>query len=327
MPLIEAHNLVKEFRRPLRTGTGWRRLRDFVRPEHEVVRAVDSVSFTVDRGELVGYLGPNGAGKSTTIKMLTGILTPTSGDVSVAGVVPWRRRQDNARNIGVVFGQRTQLWWDLPLIESLRLIGRLYRMSRTKYEENLAQFVELLDMRPFLYTPVRQLSLGQRMRGDLAAAMIYEPPVLYLDEPTVGLDVIAKERIRTFVASLNTAASTTVVLTTHDMDDVEALCQRLILIDKGAVLYDGTPAALKEAYAPQRELHVQLATPTRVEVTGAEMLGNEDGKVRLAFDPRVTPAAALIAELFGSYAVTDVSLQEPDLESVIRKIYADGETS
>jgi ABC-2 type transport system ATP-binding protein len=322
VPLIEARGLVKDFHR-LRRRTGrFAGLRTLVSRERETVRAVDGVSFSIEPGELVGYLGPNGAGKSTTIKMLTGILTPTAGEVTVAGVVPWLKRQDNARNIGVVFGQRSQLWWDLPLVESLRLVGKLYRMPRARYEENLAKFVELLDMRPFLDTPVRQLSLGQRMRGDLAAAMIYEPAVLYLDEPTVGLDVIAKERIRKFVADLSSTSGTTVLLTTHDMDDVEALCERLILIDHGKVLYDGTPAALKDSYAPQRELVVQLASPCDVTVAGARTVESGEGVVRLSFDPAETPAAALISELFGNYPVTDVSLRETGLEDVIKKIYA-----
>lgn len=323
MALIETRALVKEFRR-LRPKTGrLAAVRKLFSRDYEVIRAVDGVDFAIEPGELVGYLGPNGAGKSTTIKMLTGILTPTSGEVEVAGVVPYRHRQRNARNIGVVFGQRTQLWWDLPLIDSFRLIGKLYQVPKPVYEANLERFVELLDMKPFLDTPVRQLSLGQRMRGDLAAAMLYEPPILYLDEPTVGLDVVAKERIREFIAELNAATGTTIILTTHDMDDVERLCRRLILIDHGLVLYDGPVGPLKRRYSPHRELTVRLARPEPVEVAGAEVVAVDGGAVRLSFDPSVTPVAALIAAISARHEVTDLSVSEPDLEDVIRKMYAE----
>ncbi|MGH8792196.1 MAG: ABC transporter ATP-binding protein [Stackebrandtia sp.] len=334
MPFIYTRDLVKEFRR-LRPRTGrLAGVRKLFSRDFEAVRAVDGVDVSIEAGELVGYLGPNGAGKSTTIKMLTGILTPTSGEVTVAGVVPWRRRQHNARNIGVVFGQRSQLWWDLPLIDSFRLIGKLYRVPPKRYAENLERFSRLLDMESFLDTPVRQLSLGQRMRGDLAAAMIYEPDILYLDEPTVGLDVIAKERIREFVAELNRDRGTTIILTTHDMDDVEHLCRRLVLIDHGRVLYDGSTAGLKEKYHPRRELSVQLASAAEGRESGAsglagvadaEVVHAEDGHVRLSFDPAEISAAALIARICADHDVTDLSVTEPDLEDVIKRMYADRE--
>ena len=246
MPIIVADELVKEFRLPKRYGGLLGGVRTLFTPSYMVKRAVDGVSFTVAEGELVGYLGPNGAGKSTTIKMLTGILVPTSGRLEVAGLVPWQHREENARRIGVVFGQRSQLWWDLPLIDSLRLIGKLYRVPPAQYRRNLDRFTELLGLGQFLQTPVRQLSLGQRMRGDLAAAMLYEPPLLYLDEPTVGLDVLAKERMRSFIAEVNRENGTTIILTTHDLADVEKLCRRIIFIDQGRVLYDGPVQRLKE---------------------------------------------------------------------------------
>jgi len=325
MPLIETVDLVKEFKRVRRKDGRFGGVRTLFSRDFEVTR-VDDISFAIEPGELVGYLGPNGAGKSTTIKMLTGILTPTSGHLNVAGVVPWRHRERNARNIGVVFGQRSQLWWDLPLMDSFRMIGRLYEVPKRRYQENVDRFVELLGMASFLDTPVRQLSLGQRMRGDLAAAMLYEPKILYLDEPTVGLDVIAKERIREFVDELNRDTGTTVLLTTHDMDDVERLCRRLILIDHGKVLYDGPVAPLKEQYAPHRELVVQLASDTDVNVDGAETVKAESGRVWLSFDPRETPAAQLIAAVSAKYEITDLSLTEPDLEGVIRRMYLERES-
>jgi ABC-2 type transport system ATP-binding protein len=283
---------------------------------------VDGVSFDLAEGELVGYLGRNGAGKSTTVKLLTGILHPTAGEVEVAGLVPWRDRTRNAMHIGVVFGQRSQLWWDLPLGESFELIAVMYRMEKERYRRNLRRFTELLDLGPFLATPVRQLSLGQRMRGDLTAAMLYEPRILYLDEPTVGLDVVAKERIRTFIAEANRTDGTTVILTTHDMRDVERLCQRVILIESGRVLFDGAVAALIARYAPGRVLVLQLAdgaaTPA---LAGTELLRREGPQVWLRFDPAVTPVAGLIADATSRYPVSDVAIEEPDLEQVVRHIF------
>ncbi|MET7871673.1 ABC transporter ATP-binding protein [Streptomyces cyaneofuscatus] len=321
MPVIEVADLVKEFSRPTRQEGAFAGIRTLLTREQTVKRAVDGVNFTIRQGEMVGYLGPNGAGKSTTIKMLTGILVPTSGTVTVAGATPWRDRSRNARRIGVVFGQRSQLWWDLPLRDSLWLISRLYDVPEARFRERQRQFGEVLGLGPFLDTPVRQLSLGQRMRGDLAAAMLYDPDILYLDEPTVGLDVIAKERIRTFVGELNRTSGTTVVLTTHDLDDVEELCDRIILIDHGKVAYDGAVDELKSRYAPHRELVVQ--TDRLESVEGAEVVRREGGKVWLRFDPVRTPPAELVAAVLAQHRVTDLSIVEPELESVIHRIYAD----
>ncbi len=256
--MIRVEELTKEFVRAKRQEGRFGAVRSLFTRQVEKTLAVDSVSFEVGGGEMVGYLGPNGAGKSTTIKMMTGILEPTSGLVQVGGIVPWKDRRRNALQIGVVFGQRTQLWWDLPLRDSLDVIATLYRMPTGLYQERLAQFVEMLEMAEFLNRPVRQLSLGQRMRGDLAAAMIYQPRILYLDEPTVGLDVVAKATMRDFISQVNREHRTTVVLTTHDIADVERLCPRVILIDHGRVLYDGTVSELKRKYAPHRVLVVTL---------------------------------------------------------------------
>ncbi|MFJ1910714.1 ATP-binding cassette domain-containing protein [Streptomyces sp. NPDC088147] len=321
MPVIEVTDLVKEFRRPKRHEGSFAGIRTLLTREYTVNRAVDGISFRIEPGEIVGYLGPNGAGKSTSIKMLTGILVPTSGTVRVAGATPWRDRARNARQIGVVFGQRSQLWWDLPLRDSLWLIGRLYDVPAGRFAEKQKQFTELLDLGSFLDTPVRQLSLGQRMRGDLAAAMLYDPSILYLDEPTVGLDIVAKERIRGFVAELNRESGTTVVLTTHDLDDVEELCQRIVLIDHGKVAYDGDVDELKARYAPHRELVVR--TEHLDEVEGAEIVRREEGKVWLRFDPARTSPARLVAAVLAEHRVTDLSIVEPELESVIHRIYAD----
>ncbi|MET9730126.1 ATP-binding cassette domain-containing protein [Streptomyces sp. NPDC006458] len=322
MSIIHVEDLVKEFRRPRQYDGSFRTIRTLLTREYTVKRAVNGVSFDVQAGELVGYLGPNGAGKSTTIKMLTGILEPTAGTVTVAGITPWRERERNARNIGVVFGQRSQLWWDLPLRDSLWLIGKLYEMPRGLFETRLRQFTELLGLAPFMDTPVRQLSLGQRMRGDLAAAMLYAPKILYLDEPTVGLDVVAKEAVRTFVRELNRESGTTVILTTHDLDDVEQLCDRIVLIDQGAVMYDGGLDTLKSRYAPYRELVVHTNSQVS-DVPGATVTRQEDGRVCMRFDPRLMTAADLIGSLLARHAISDLSITEPELESVIRNIYAD----
>lgn len=325
-PVIRVENLRKEFRRPKRFDGALGGLRTLVTRQHTVVSAVVDVSFDIVPGELVGYLGPNGAGKSTTIKMLTGIMVPTSGSVEVAGLTPWRDRERNARRIGVVFGQRSQLWWDLPVIESFRLVKEMYEVPTQRFETNLAMFTELLGMGEFMATPVRQLSLGQRMRADLAAAMLYEPAVLYLDEPTIGLDVLAKEAIRTFLAELNGKRGTTVILTTHDMDDLERLASRLILIDHGSVVYDGDLATLKNRYAPYREVVVQPTDPTlaeRIQVGGTQQVRVADGKAWLRFNPEEIGVAEVIGAVLADYQVSDLSIVDPNLEGVLRQIYAD----
>ncbi len=253
--------------------------------------------------------------------MLTGILTPTSGTVSVAGLDPARDRKVNALNIGVVFGQRSQLWWDLPLRESFRAVRDLYGLPTAEGERRQAELVELLDMAEFLDAPVRQLSLGQRMRGDLAAAMLYQPRLLYLDEPTVGLDVVAKQRIRELVAHINADRGTTVVLTTHDLEDVEQLCRRIVLIDHGRVLYDGALADLMARYAPYRDLKVTLARPDDVAVDGLEQIDRDDAVVTLRFRSDQVRAPAVIAAVTAAYDVVDLTVVEPRLEAVIGGIY------
>jgi ABC-2 type transport system ATP-binding protein len=330
VPIIEVDQLRKEFRRPRRIEGAFGGIRTLFTQQYDTTVAVDDVSFSIDEGELIGYLGSNGAGKSTTIKMLSGILVPTGGEVSVSGLVPWEQREQNAIQIGVVFGQRTQLWWDLPLEDSLRLIGKLYRMDSVRYERNRDRLVELLGLAPFLQTPVRQLSLGQRMRGDLAAAMIYEPRILYLDEPTVGLDVVAKERMRQFVEETNRETGTTIMLTTHDLADVERLCKRIIFIEKGTVLYDGPVDELKRRYAPWRMLEVTLATELEdeapiLDIPGAEIVAQEPARLVIRFDPRQVAVADLITAAIGRYPVSDISIVEPDLEGVVREIVQAGE--
>jgi ABC-2 type transport system ATP-binding protein len=329
VPIVHADNLVKIFQRPIRVEGRFSAVRTLVTRQKRETAAVDGVSLAIDEGEMVGYLGPNGAGKSTTIKMLTGILVPTSGMATVAGIVPWQDRTANARNIGVVFGQRSQLWWDLPLDESLRLIGKMYDVEPVRYRQNREMLVELLDMASFLETPVRQLSLGQRMRGDLAAAVLYEPPVLFLDEPTVGLDVVAKERMRGFIEEINRTRRTTVLLTTHDLDDVERLCKRILIIDQGKVLFDGATRELRRRYAPYRLLEITvdgngreaLAEIARDTPAGTTVRAHTDLTATFEVDPEVTPVAAVIAEISARVPVVDLGVREPEMDGIIREIY------
>ncbi|MFD7287310.1 ATP-binding cassette domain-containing protein [Streptomyces sp. NPDC059863] len=300
-----------------------RRKAGLLRREKHQVRAVDGISFRVPRGEMVGYIGPNGAGKSTTIKMLTGILTPSGGRLRVAGIDPSRERTRLAHRIGVVFGQRTTLWWDLPLIDSYRLMHRMYRVPDARYRVNLERCVELLDLAELLDVPVRQLSLGQRMRGDIAAALLHDPEVLYLDEPTIGLDVISKAKVREFLRDLNAERGTTVLLTTHDLTDIEQLCKRVMVIDHGRLLYDGGLAGLHEVGESERTLVVDLERELPpIEVPGARMVRMEGPRQWLAF-PAAESAAPLLARIAAEYPLVDLSVREPDIEAVIAKMYAD----
>ncbi|MDP9383331.1 MAG: ATP-binding cassette domain-containing protein [Chloroflexota bacterium] len=325
MSLIEVLNLQKRFRVSRRKAGVSGFVRGLVSRADTEVTAVHDLSFDIRRGEMVGYVGPNGAGKSTTIKMLTGILVPSSGSVVVDGLVPWKQRSRLAGRIGVVFGQRTQLWWDLPLIESLHLLHHIYKVPRDRYETNLRQLTEMLDLGSFLEKPVRQLSLGQRMRGDLAAAMLHDPAILYLDEPTIGLDVVAKERIRTFLLDLNRREGVTVLLTTHDMADISRLCERMMIIDKGRLLYDGGVLEITERYGGERRLVVDLDEDAeRPEVPGARVERREGPRLWLSFRREEITAPELIGRLTSRYRIRDLTLEEPDIEAVVRRIYEEG---
>lgn len=294
-PIITVQDLQKRFTLS-QPRTGARGPLRWLLRETVEVNAVAGVSFTVEPGEMIGYIGPNGAGKSTTIKMLTGILVPSAGVARVAGLDPSRRRVELAQGIGVVFGQRTQLWWDLPLRDSFDLLRYIYRIPHSRYRANLGTFVDLLDLGPVLTTPVRELSLGQRMRGDLAAALLHDPSILYLDEPTIGLDVVAKARIRAFLKQLNGERQVTVLLTTHDMADIEQLCPRVLIIDHGRLIYDGALAAIRDRFGAERTLIVDLedvASP--LEAPGARVVQIDGPRQWLRFRREETTAAELIA--------------------------------
>jgi ABC-2 type transport system ATP-binding protein len=326
--MIEVEDLQKRFwLRHHHHGLGGA-LHNLVTRAGREVRAVDGISFRVATGEMVGYIGPNGAGKSTTIKMLTGILVPSGGQVTVAGLVPWRQRRALARRIGAVFGQRTQLWWDLPLVESLTLLRHIYRVPAARFAANLKVFRDLLDLDSFLDTPVRQLSLGQRMRGDLAAGLLHDPDILYLDEPTIGLDVVAKQRIRDFLRRLNQDRALTVLLTTHDMTDIAQLCQRMLLIDHGRLLYDGAVSAIRDRFGVERTLVVDLAEDEVVNgplSVGPAVQVRADGPRRwLRFRREETTAAELIAAVSARYHIRDLTIEEPEIEAIVRGIYEEG---
>ena len=313
---IEVEGLEKAFRVRRRSG---RRLRR----EVSEVRAVDGITFSVPRGAVVGYIGPNGAGKSTTIKMLTGILTPSGGRLRVAGIDPTRQRTRLAQRIGVVFGQRTTLWWDLPLRDSYTLVRRMYRVPDARFRANLERCVELLDLAELLDVPVRQLSLGQRMRGDIAAALLHDPEVLYLDEPTIGLDVVSKARVRRFLRELNAERDATVLLTTHDLTDIEQLCERVMVIDHGRLMYDGALEGLHEVGESERTLVVDLEKelPPIAGVPGVRTVRTEGPRQWLAF-PASASAAPLVARIAADYPLVDLSVREPVIEDVIATMYA-----
>ena len=322
MPIITVEHLSKHFKVYKRRTGFWGNLSSTVSRQHDIIKAVDDVNFTLDRGELVGYIGANGAGKSTTIKMLTGILVPSSGHIDVMGLTPYRHRKENTRRIGVVFGQRTQLWWDLPVIDSFELLKHIYEIPQTLYEQNLEFFSELLQLQPFLSTPVRRLSLGQRMRCDLTAALLHNPEILYLDEPTIGLDVVAKEQVRQFLRQVNAERQVTVILTTHDLNDVEKVCQRLIIIDSGKIIYDGGIDDLKKRYGKTRMLIVDLAqTYPDIQLEGVDLTRRERNRIWLAFDRDTISASEVIARLTERYEIQDLTISEPEIEEIVRRIY------
>ncbi|WP_330241190.1 ABC transporter ATP-binding protein [Streptomyces sp. NBC_00525] len=327
MPLIEVQDLVKEFQRPRQKNGRFSAFRTLVSREYDVVRAVDGISFSVDAGEVVGYIGPNGAGKSTTIKLLTGVLEPTSGSVHVAGSAPSRNRRENAQRIGAVFGQRSQLWWDLPLVESMKLLAALYDVDPKAYRSQLAYLDQVLGLDEILPTPVRQLSLGQRMRGDLAAAFLHQPSVLYLDEPTIGLDVHAKDRVCGFIEQVSQERRATIVLTTHDLADIERLCDRVILIDRGTVAFDGPVKELKAGYASERVLKVRYEAGGSAELTVGQSLASGTvvsagpGEVSLRLPAAASAVPTALSEIGTLGHIVDLSIEETSLEEVIKQVY------
>ncbi|MCL6442360.1 MAG: ATP-binding cassette domain-containing protein [Alicyclobacillus sp.] len=320
--MIRVKNLVKTFKRPVRKQGPFASIRTLFSSSYIEKPAVNDISFEIKEGELVGYIGPNGAGKSTSIKMLTGILVSTSGVVEVNGLVPYRDRKQNARQIGVVFGQKTQLWWDVPVIDSLNLLKDIYKVPQQQFKRNLDLFSELLDLHQFQHTPVRQLSLGQRMRADLAAALLHSPRILFLDEPTIGVDVVAKERLRQFIKTINQEQRVTVLLTTHDMSDIERLCSRMMIIDRGQIIYDGTVENIRTQHGRYRTLVVEFEQFVPDFDVPKSIRTKSDGtKKWFQFDRADTSPSELIAYISGRYPIVDLTVEEPAIEDMVREIY------
>jgi ABC-2 type transport system ATP-binding protein len=327
-PLIYVHDLSKHFRSFRRREGIWGSIQNLFVRDYHTVSAVDRISFSIQPGEMVGYIGPNGAGKSTTIKMLTGILVPTSGEIRVNGFVPFRQRRQYVKTIGVVFGQRTQLWWDIAVVESFKLLRRIYDVPQRDFEARMERFNEVLDISDYLYTPVRKLSLGERMRCDLAAALLHNPPLLFLDEPTIGLDVVAKDHIRHFLRAINREFRTTVLLTTHDLDDIEELCPRIMIIDHGRVLYDGQLGHLKQKLVRTKQIKVvlkdraQAAGVTAFSRDGLQVEQVDEMTYRIRFDPAKVATADLIRRVLAAIEVRDLLIEDEPIEEIVKRIYA-----
>lgn len=326
MALIRVEELSKAFRIPVRGKGLAGAVKHLFQPKSISKVALEKVSFAVNSGESVAYLGSNGAGKSTTIKILTGVLTPTSGHVHVNGVKPHEQRMAHAKQIGVVFGQRTHLWWDLPVAESLRLLKSVYDVPDETYTTNIKLFSELLELDTFIDMPVRRLSLGQRMRADIAAALLHNPPILFLDEPTIGLDVAVKDSIRRFISFINTEYGTTIMLTSHDLTDIENLCQRLIILDKGHKVYDGSLTTIKVLFARERRLLMRLRTaiPDASAVPhpdGVTVERENDFTISARFDGASLSAATVIDHFLRHYEIADFELKEPGIEHIIRAVF------
>lgn len=327
--MIEVKNLKKEFKMNKKYPGFKGAIKSFFSREYTIKTAVDDISFTIDDGEIVGYIGANGAGKSTTIKMMTGILTPSSGKVLVNGKVPYEDRQENAKDIGVVFGQKTQLWWDLPLSETFSLLKDIYEVDEKDFKERMNFLNEVLDLEPFMLSPVRTLSLGQRMRADLAAAFIHNPQVIYLDEPTIGLDVVVKDNVRKAIKEINEEYGTTIILTTHDLNDIEELCNRIIIIDSGKLIYDGGLKEIKEKYGYITNVEIQMKQ--KIDLNDVEFikeldrenitLNCEENKLKVTFNKNNISTTDIIGKLMAKFEVIDFTINETSVEEIVKKIY------
>jgi len=324
--MIEAHHLVKYFTKIVKEKGVRGSLKSLFAPKKELVRAVDDVSFQVAEGEILGFIGPNGAGKSTVIKMLTGILSPTDGWCRINGYIPQKERKRYVREIGVVFGQRTQLWWDLPLTETYTVLKEIYDIPSAEYKQRLEFLDHVLELGPIMSSPVRTLSLGQRMRADIAASMLHKPRVLFLDEPTIGLDIVVKDSIRRAIREINRTEKTTIILTTHDLNDIEQLCQRIVLIDKGKLVYDGDLERIRTNFGKIRDITFMLEEADQVNLIPFPPhedldIKQEGAKIRLRFNTEVCSLPQMLAIILQAVKVKDISVQDVDIEEILRRVY------
>ncbi|MCI7442495.1 MAG: ATP-binding cassette domain-containing protein [Clostridium sp.] len=330
--MIKVENITKEFKSNKKYPGFRGAIKSFFSTEYIIKKAVDDISFSIEDGEIVGYIGANGAGKSTTIKMMTGILTPTSGKITVDGLVPYEKRKENAKHIGVVFGQKTQLWWDLPLSETFTLLKEIYEVSDKDFNERMAFLNSTLSLEDFMLTPVRSLSLGQRMRADIAAALIHNPKVVYLDEPTIGLDVMVKEKVRNAIREINKKYGTTIILTTHDLNDIEELCSRIIIIDNGKKIYDGSLEEIKSRYGARTSIELQVKK--KIDLSSLNFKENlegddlnikeENNKIIATFNKNKISSSEIMSEILTKVEVIDFKVIETSIEDIIKKIYSEG---
>ena len=332
--MIYVENLRKEFKKTIKEPGLKGSLKSFIKPKKEIIAAVKDISFDVNEGEILGFIGPNGAGKSTVIKMLTGILTPTSGKCTINGKDPQKDRKKYVKEIGVVFGQRTQLWWDLPLTETYTVLKEIYEVDDSRFKKRMSFLNEVLELDSFINSPVRTLSLGQRMRADIAASLLHSPKVLFLDEPTIGLDVVVKDNIRKAIAKINEEEHTTVVLTTHDLEDIELLSKRIVMIDKGSKVFDGKITDLKEKYGQMRELAFVSPDENALNALGyAEKFGLSDDDLiqeqdgtscKIRFNSAIVPVSDMLSYTLSKINVKDINVKDADIEEIIRRLYKEG---
>lgn len=332
--MIYVENLRKEFKKTIKEPGLKGSLKSFIKPKKEIVAAVKDISFDVQEGEILGFIGPNGAGKSTVIKMLTGILSPTSGKCTINGKDPQKDRKTYVKEIGVVFGQRTQLWWDLPLTETYTVLKEIYEVDDSRFKKRMSFLNEVLELDSFINSPVRTLSLGQRMRADIAASLLHSPKVLFLDEPTIGLDVVVKDNIRKAIAKINEEEHTTVVLTTHDLEDIELLSKRIVMIDKGSKVFDGKITDLKEKYGQMRELAFVSPDENALNVLGYgekfglsddDLIPEQDGtSCKIRFNSAIVPVSDMLSYTLSKINVKDINVKDADIEEIIRRLYKEG---
>ncbi len=329
--MIEVKNLKKEFEKTIKDPGLSGAIMSLIHKKTTTVKAVDGLTMHVDEGEILGFIGPNGAGKSTAIKMLTGILTPTSGTLKINGQIPYKNRKEYVKEIGVVFGQRTQLWWDLPLVETYSVLKEIYCIDEAKFKDRMDFLNEVLNLQEFIKSPVRTLSLGQRMRADIAASMLHSPKVLFLDEPTIGLDVVVKDNIRKAISKINKNDKTTIILTTHDLNDIETLCERIVMIDKGKMVYDGSLYHMKETYGKMREVIIALNNPEEIKnikpdkkfgLTADDYdIAKKANSVSMKFNSAKVEIPDMLNYILGTVSVKDITVKDADIEEIIKKIY------